>query len=244
MTSWPRRTALTKDTDGDGTIDQYGLGTEAPIIRLAPFIWQNGGELVNNPLEPSRLGLDSAAAREAMQWFVDLQAVHHVVPDAVAEEAEDSESRFLNGRTAMFLQSRRIVPSVREVTFDWDVAPLPRRHGGRGRAPLGRLTAMPAAAQHPDAAWALIEFANSVEGQTIIARHRPHRAVAARGGPVRRRSWTRPRSRPQPGVARRASRSSGRCPCCRLAGHRGDRQRGARARLLRRGDGGRGDRRR
>jgi multiple sugar transport system substrate-binding protein len=34
--------ALTKDTDGDGTIDQYGLGTEASIFRLAPFVWQNG----------------------------------------------------------------------------------------------------------------------------------------------------------------------------------------------------------
>ena len=55
--------ALTRDTDGDGRIDQYGLGTEVSIFRLAPFVWQNGGELVDDPRAPTRLTLDSAARR-------------------------------------------------------------------------------------------------------------------------------------------------------------------------------------
>ena len=42
--------ALTKDLDGDGRIDQYGVGLEPSLIRAAPFIWQNGGELVNTPV--------------------------------------------------------------------------------------------------------------------------------------------------------------------------------------------------
>jgi multiple sugar transport system substrate-binding protein len=117
--------ALTKDLDGDGATDQFGLGTDPSIIRVAPFIWQNGGELVN-PDEPTRLLVDSRTASEAIQWFVDLQTEHHVVPSAIEEEAQDSESRFMDGRTAMFLQSRRAVPGFREITaFDWDVAPLP-----------------------------------------------------------------------------------------------------------------------
>ena len=101
--------ALTKDIDGDGQTDQFGLGTEASILRLAPFIWQNGGELVvlNDKGAPVRLALDSPAAKEAFQWFVDLQVEHHVVPNAEEEAAEDSESRFQNGRTAMYLNSRR-----------------------------------------------------------------------------------------------------------------------------------------
>lgn len=161
--------ALTKDLDGDGTIDQYGLGTEASLMRLAPFIWQNGGEVVNNPLEPSGLGLDSANSRQAFQWFVDLQTVHHVVPDAIAEEAEDSESRFLNGRTAMFLQSRRIVPAVREVTFGWDVAGLPQQKEAADVLHSDGYC-LPSASKNPDAAWALIEYANSPDGQQVIAR--------------------------------------------------------------------------
>ena len=35
--------------------DQYGLGVEASIIRLAPFVWSNGGDIVDDPAEPTRL---------------------------------------------------------------------------------------------------------------------------------------------------------------------------------------------
>lgn len=161
--------ALTQDTDGDGTIDQYGLGTEVTFLRLAPFVWQNGGEIVDDPYLPSFLTLNSPAAKEAFQWFVDLQTVHHVVPDAVAEEAESSESRFLNGRNAMHLQSRRIVPTTREsATFDWDVAPLPQNKQAATVLHSDGYC-MAATTKNKDAAWRLIEFANSPEGQEIVA---------------------------------------------------------------------------
>lgn len=161
--------ALTTDSDGDGLAEQHGLGTEPSFFRLAPFIWQNGGDLVDNPAAPTALALDTPAAQAATQWFVDLQMVHHVVPNRVEEEAEASESRFLNGRLAMFLNSRRGVPTYRAIAgFDWDVAPLPR-----GQQAAGILHAdaycLPAASTEKQAAWTFIEFANSVEGQTIIA---------------------------------------------------------------------------
>jgi multiple sugar transport system substrate-binding protein len=163
--------SLTLDTDGDGDIDQYGLGTEASIFRLAPFVWGAGGELVvlESGLRPIRLALDSRAAREAVEWFVELQTVHGVVPDAQAEAAESSESRFLNGRTAMFLNSRRGTPTARAVEgLDWDVAALPT-----GVEPAGILHSdaycLAAAAEDKDAAWTFIEFANSPTGQAIVA---------------------------------------------------------------------------
>jgi multiple sugar transport system substrate-binding protein len=160
--------ALTRDVDGDGTTDQYGLGTDASIIRVAPFIWQNGGGLVD-PIEPTRLTIDTPQANEAIQWFVDLQTTHHVVPDRTAETSEDSETRFINGTTAMFLQSRRPTPTFREIsTFDWDVAPLPT-----GREPANILHSdgycLPDAGDNKEAAWSFIEYANSEPGQTAVA---------------------------------------------------------------------------
>lgn len=161
--------ALTLDTDGDGTIDQYGLGTEVSFLRLAPFIWQNGGEIVDDPYRPTVLTLDMPESREAFQWFVDLQTKEHVVPDAAAEEAEDSESRFINGRNAMHLQSRRIVPTLREsAAFDWDVAPLPQNKQAATVLHSDGYC-MAATTKNKDAAWRLIEFANSPEGQEIVA---------------------------------------------------------------------------
>jgi multiple sugar transport system substrate-binding protein len=92
-----------------------------------------------------------------------------VVPDAVEEQAESSERRFLRGRLAMLLNSRRGVPTYRTITgFDWDVAPLPRR---RHRAGILHADAycMPRASRARDAAWAFIEYANSPQGQRSLA---------------------------------------------------------------------------
>lgn len=161
--------ALTLDTDADGQIDQYGFGVSAELMRLAPFVWQNGGQLIDNYLTPTAFTLGSGPDLEAFQWFVDLQVKWHVVPSAEAEESEDSESRFINGRTAMYMNSRRSTTTFREsAKFNWDVAPMPV---GKYRASVLHSDGycVPATSQHLEAAWAFVEFANSVEGQTLIA---------------------------------------------------------------------------
>lgn len=161
--------ALTQDQDGNGTADIYGLGIEATILRAAPFIWMNGGSIVDDWDAPAGLALDSPESKAAIAWFVDLQAKHHIVPDAVAEEAENSLSRFVNGRMAMFVDSRRAVPEFRLIeSFDWDVAALPM---SQQQASILHSDAfcMAAAGQHKDAAWIFVEFASSADGQTILA---------------------------------------------------------------------------
>ena len=157
--------ALTLDTDQDGSIDQYGVGVEPTLIRVAPFIWQNGGKVSSE----RTLTLTDPLELEVIQWFVDWQVKHHIVPDAVEEKAESSESRFINGRTAIYFNSRRLVPTFREITaFDWDMAPLPV---GRSEFTILHSDAycLTAASQHKEVAWDFIEFANSVAGQTIVA---------------------------------------------------------------------------
>ncbi len=161
--------ALTKDNDGDGRMDQYGLGVDPSLYRLSPFIWQNSAPLVDNEATPSRLTLTRPPTLEALQWFVDLSRVHHVVPTREEEASQDSESRFIAGTTAMFLDSRRGTPAYREIeSFTWDVAPLPI--GERAAGILhSDAYCMSATTENKDAAWTFIEFANSVEGQTLIA---------------------------------------------------------------------------
>jgi multiple sugar transport system substrate-binding protein len=161
--------ALTQDGDGDGAIDIYGFGSEASLVRMTPFVWMNGGDLVDDPAAPTRLTLDSPASKDALAWFIALQTTHKVTPDAVAEAAESSESRFLNGRLAMLIESRRAVPEFRTIdSFDWDVAALPM---GKQRASLLHSDGycMAAAGKQKQAAWAFVEFANSSAGQTILA---------------------------------------------------------------------------
>lgn len=161
--------ALTKDLDGDGVVDQYGVGIEPTIFRLAPFVWQNGGDIVDSRERPTRLTLDSPEALAAFQWLVDLQVKEKVVPDAAAESAEDREIRFLNGRLAMIFDSRRATPTFRTITnFEWDIAPLP---GGDQESGILHSDAycMADATEDKEAAWTFIEYANSEAGQTVIA---------------------------------------------------------------------------
>jgi len=155
----------------DPEADVYGVGVEPNLIRVAPFVWSNGGELVDDQDAPTRLTLDDGAAREALDWFLDLNLEHGVTPDDRAEQAEGSEERFLAGRLGMYLNSRRVVPTLRTITdFSWDVAPLPV-------APLGQPATvlhsdaycMSAGSDHHEEAWRFIEFAMGQEGQELLA---------------------------------------------------------------------------
>jgi multiple sugar transport system substrate-binding protein len=161
--------ALTEDTDGDGLTDLHGLGVENSLIRFAPFIWQAGGELVDDLERPTRLTIDTPEARAGIQFFIDLSLVHKVVPTEAEVLAESDEDRFMNGTTAMLLQSRRVVPTLREIQdFTWDVAPLPQQVQAAGILHSDAYC-LSAPSENKEAAWAFIEFANGPQGQPIAA---------------------------------------------------------------------------
>jgi multiple sugar transport system substrate-binding protein len=162
--------ALTRDIDGDGLTDQHGLGVENSLIRFTPFIWQAGGELVDDVDRPTRLTIDTPEAREAIQFFIDLSLVHKVVPTEAEVLATSDEDRFMNGTTAMLLQSRRVVPTLRQIqSFTWDVAPLPQHEEAAGILHSDAYC-LSATTENPQAAWKFIEFANGPEGQQLAAR--------------------------------------------------------------------------
>jgi multiple sugar transport system substrate-binding protein len=167
-----RQTAIAltlPDENGDSYPDQYGLGLEPVLIRMAPWIWQNGGELVDDPANPTRLALDTPEAREAIQFVINLAIVDGVVPNYNAEAVASHPDRFLAGNIAMYVDSRVFTPTMREtVTFNWDVAPLPR---GKQAANVLHSDGycLAAASQVKDEAWRFIEFALGPEGQTIAA---------------------------------------------------------------------------
>lgn len=168
-----RQTALAltlPDADGDGYPDQYGLALEPVLIRMVPWIWQNGGEVVDNPDAPTRLTLDSPQTRAALQFVIDLAQVDGVIPSYDAQAVASLPDRFLSGNVAMYIDSRVFTPTLREsVDFAWDVAPLPR-----GVQPANVLHSdgycMARASTVKEAAWAFVEYALGEEGQAIASR--------------------------------------------------------------------------
>ncbi|MFG3701369.1 ABC transporter substrate-binding protein [Micromonospora sp. NPDC047620] len=157
--------ALTRD-------GRYGVGVEPSVPRLAPFVWSNRGELVDDPTRPTTLTLTrDPATRRAVDWFLDLQLTHHVVPPDAEEQSESSEARFLRGTLGMYLNSRVAVPTLRTIDgFTWDVAPLPVAPGGVPASILhSDAYCMGAGLPDHDDAWRFIEFAMGPAGQRILA---------------------------------------------------------------------------
>lgn len=166
--SWDDFLSAAKALTGGGS---YGVGTEASLIRVAPFVWSAGGEVVDDPSDPTRLSLDTEAARRGLDFFLDLQTVHGVAPPDREEQSQDSESRFLSGSLGMYLNSRKSVPTLRTIEdFTWDVAPLPVAPGGEPATILHGDAFCLADTERQADAWRFVEFANSVEGQQILAR--------------------------------------------------------------------------
>lgn len=159
--------ALTKSSNGK--VAQYGLGIDPVILRLAPFIWAHGGDIVDDPDNPTRLTLDAPLSREAFQWFVDLQVKEQVVPSQTDEATESSQSRFERGTLGMFLQSRSITTELRETIkdFEWDVAPLPRDNYVATVLHSDGYCITSGSKNKPQA-WLFIEFANGIEGQKTM----------------------------------------------------------------------------
>lgn len=149
----------------------HGLGIEPSLIRLAPFVWSNGGEIVDDLHEPTALTFDQPESRAALEFIVSLVRNDKVVPSEQEVAAQDLETRFVTGKLGMFLSSRRDTPVLREVQgLQWDVAPLPV-----AEEPAGILHSdgycISAGGQdaRPEDAARFIAFATGEQGQTITA---------------------------------------------------------------------------
>ncbi|HEX2294284.1 MAG TPA: sugar ABC transporter substrate-binding protein [Actinomycetota bacterium] len=148
--------------------DVRGVGIEPTIIRLAPFAWSAGGDIVDDPESPTRLDLDNEGARIALGFFVAM-VEDGLVPTEEEVAAQDLETRFTTGKLGMLLSSRREVPAFREVQgLDFDVAPLPV-----DREPAGILHSdgycIAAGSDEVETAAAFVRFATGEEGQTLGA---------------------------------------------------------------------------
>ncbi len=90
---------LTRDLDGDGTIDQWGLvwNYNEPFWYV-PFFGGYGGEVFNENNEPQ---LDSQAAVDAFQLIVDMRNKYKIIPEECDYNIADN--KFKQGRAAMLI---------------------------------------------------------------------------------------------------------------------------------------------
>ena len=236
-----RRAPLTRDAERQQVVRRrvrgrgaarsavYGLGVEPAMIRLAPFVWSNGGEH-RRQRRDSRPGSPSTPRPRARRCRTSSTCARRygVVPTDEEVEAEDDESRFANGRLAMLLSSRRATPTFRAITR----LRLGRRPAAGAPQPAGILHSdaycMTRGSNDKDAPGDFIEFALGPEGQRIVAAHRADRAVArSRSRSLRRLPRPVAAAAQLPGLPRRHPDPPPRADDLDLAGDRGRHRRGS-----------------
>lgn len=149
----------------------HGLGIEPSVTRLAPFVWSNGGEIVDDTDAPTRFTFDTPDAREALEFIVSLVRDEKVVPSEEDVAAQDLETRFATDKLGMYLSSRRDTPVFREVQgLTWNVAPLPVAKEPAGILHSdGYCISSGLEEETAEAAARFVAFATGEQGQTITA---------------------------------------------------------------------------
>lgn len=155
--------------DERGRATQYGLALEKN--RYPQWVYQNDGNVFDDPLNPTEFLMDAPEGIEAIQFIADLILVDGSVPsfDAMAQLGSTTEL-FSTGRVAMVMTNAARIPTFMGAAFAWDVAPLPSgRTGIRANTLGGAGYVVSATTQQPDAAWTFLKFLAGTEGQSIFA---------------------------------------------------------------------------
>lgn len=151
------------------TDDIRGAYVEPSLIRLAPFAWSNGGQIADDRDSPTKLTLDDPATKQALRALIDLHRVDDVMPTEEELAAQDAETRFVTGKLAMILSSRKDTPSFREVpALTWDVAPLPT-FGEPSTILHSDAYCLSAGSEVSEATADFVAFAAGRQGQTLSA---------------------------------------------------------------------------
>ena len=112
--------ALTKDFDGDGVIDQYGV--QLGQVYVVPFMLYDG-QIADEAWQEARV--NTPVTRALLERYEDLIYGSRVMPTPAASQELGMLPMFEAGRVAMHAASAYAIESFRKVQFDWDVAPFP-----------------------------------------------------------------------------------------------------------------------
>jgi len=153
---------LTRDTDGDGKIDRWGVGIigarqEGLFMRFNPWFWGAGGEYLAP--DGKRSALDTPEAIEGFRWYVELVTKHKVVPPGVTEQgAQEVRTQLAHGKVSMIITLPAALGIVQAINPKLNV----REVMALAPVPVGKkkvtsawfsMRVISATTKNPDAAW-------------------------------------------------------------------------------------------
>jgi multiple sugar transport system substrate-binding protein len=154
---------LTVDEDGDGRIDQYGLIAQNDFASGWNWIWQNGGEVLNEGLTGGEMS--SPATLEALAFFEAMMSEDESIPGPEVIEDLGYTTAFTGENAAMGIYGHYLVPRLEEeAPFEWGTTVLPAGAVNRNSFASGAGYTISTRTEHPDEAWALVSHMAGVDG--------------------------------------------------------------------------------
>jgi multiple sugar transport system substrate-binding protein len=154
---------LTKDVNGDGVIDEWGL---ADWDTDGMTSLRYGGPFINP--EGTKILMDTTIGREVIAaWFNMLGKYTPVPQQSETLFGSGSNMAFRSGKVAMSSAaawSRGPLRTIKD--FDWDVVMYPSYKGQRGVWLSGEAYLIAAQTKHPDEAFELMKFTTTSEWVT------------------------------------------------------------------------------
>jgi multiple sugar transport system substrate-binding protein len=147
---------------------RYGTSVNISMPDILPWVWSNGGDLLDDGRECL---LHRPEAVEALQFLQDLVHRYHAAPRPV--RSGDSEAiQLTSGRLGMYLANQAAAPPAPRPnrTPVYGIVSMPRGARG-GRATLLQVQPMgiAKASRRVEAAWQFVRFATGPEAATIYA---------------------------------------------------------------------------
>ena len=158
-------------------VTQYGIGGLAASEMQTGwlnFIWMNGGQGILDQPYGNKFILDDPKSVEGMQFYADLVSKYGVAPTAEMQGTSASGwELFVAGRVATIPVGSWQLSAARDnLSFNWDVIPLPKGPAGRFSCFNGLAHNIYARTKHPEAAWKLAKWMDGYESQKIVSQYK------------------------------------------------------------------------
>ena len=128
--TWEQFVAAAKSASSKDGVK--GLHLAPRLSTLIPLVRSAGADVVDDPRIPTTLTLSDDRTRPVLEEILSVARDPNIAPTARQLARQDAVARFENGRLAMMVGTRSLVPRLREkVDLHFDVFPLPNL--GRAR---------------------------------------------------------------------------------------------------------------
>lgn len=140
----------------------WGISFEEDPLFYLPYLMSEGGGILSDDGKTEII--TKKESQNGLNFYADLRNKYHVAPTKSESASATMAQMFLQGKLAMHLSGRWLVPKYRQTAeFDWDIAPFPKGRKG-SIVPLDASGwAISSTSEHKEESVKLIKFLSSKE---------------------------------------------------------------------------------